>query len=340
MKPLSAKKAGYAIPLVLAGVMILTLTFAVAINALVNLKAETRHALDRAEFERAAMSAENRLAFLMTTEPFGAASLDIGSARQQDGDDPAAVQALATVMLDDRPYAWSEFVDSPKAYQLQVQDEAGLVNVYIADAQQLRNLFTLVGGVDEESASYFGEALEQYFAVPENLEPIRRASEIQGLGLAMGLDDAVQPRYPLFGERSWTALSERLTAHPDNREYNINTAPADVLMALFEMSEVQALEIVEMRQGQVLTNLADIGVAASDATIDYAFPSGRVRFTMADPQSGLIYRSNLVLTPGNEDRPIWIENSGFVTQGPAVDLAEQYPAETLEPFPGIPAPNE
>ena len=69
-RPQRGGKAGFALPMVLGMVTVLALIFLVCMAGLRSLQAETRATLSDVEFERTAMTAEARMAFLAVTEPF------------------------------------------------------------------------------------------------------------------------------------------------------------------------------------------------------------------------------------------------------------------------------
>ena len=72
-----------------------------------------------------------------------------------------------------------------------------------------------------------------------------------------------------------------------------------------------------------------IGAQVTGANLNYICPNGRVRFTLTDPKTKLSYRATLVLTPTNQERPIWVENArtSRLSQAPdpLADDAEDFP---------------
>jgi hypothetical protein len=321
-------KGGFALPTVLAIMLVVSLTFATCILALKGLRDETRQTVASIEFERAAMSAEARLAFLISTEPLGPEGLRIGAnrlAQNQRGAAALLEQQIATLDLlrfDDRQYRWletgDETVDAP--YLVQVQDEAGLVNLFQADPAMLGRLFQLAG-LDEDQAELLATELTEFNALPPPSQPIRRLSEIYRLPSARDL----------LSDKAYRTLLGLSAVHPDSRAVNINTAPPNVLKVWFDLTDDQAAKALDDRDAAPLGSPADIGVPVIDNSINYAFPGGRVRFTMTDPRTGQVYRSTLVMTPTSPLRPVWTENSRIQRQPPPPE-----PVDELEDFPEVP----
>lgn len=323
---MSNGKQGFALPLVLGMVAILTLTFAVALTSLNGLNEQRRLAQAGAELEMAAATAEARLQYLMVTEPFGAASIDIGASRRIGGANQANAQTPPTeqLFLNARPYLWR---DDPSAegpfFLAEVQDEAGLINLYQADAQQLRRLFEWAG-LDTRDAENLANEIVNYNLDPTLHQPMRRTVEL------FRLEGAKQ----LITDRVWRLLADRITTYPDNRAVNINTAPPEVLRIWFDLTEDRASEIVEDRDERdddaPLTSTQDIGVVVTRQQ-NYAFTGGRLRFFLTDPVTGLSYQSSLVLTPNSATRPVWSENPQTIKLPQKPELSEELPD-----FPQIP----
>ena len=231
MTPRPAAKSGFALPLTLMLVAVLTLTFAVAVGALKNLKDQTVLAIKSADFEAEQMTAEARFTYLVLTEPLGAASLDIGAPRQQ-ATGGVTVVPDAQLFLDSRPYRWRINTDA-SPYVVSVQDEAGLINIYQSDVLQLTRLFTRAG-MAEGDADTLANELITYKVDPTAHIPMRRLSEIYRLENATSF----------LSEKIWRYLQDRTTLYPDNRAVNINTASAEALSILFDLSDTQAEQVV------------------------------------------------------------------------------------------------
>lgn len=317
-----SSKAGFALPLVLTMVTVLALTFLTCILALNSLRDETRQALASIEFERNAMTAEARFLYLIATEPLGFQGVRIGGTRL-----PANGQQLqyaedyqVLLRIDDRPYLWRETLDQTAGatpYVISIQDEAGLANVDQLGQVALGRLFQQVG-VDVDAADALALELLEYRAQP--VEPIRRLAELYKLPSAADL----------LTERRFRELTEITSVIPLQTMININTAPAPVLKAWFDLSDSQIELAISDRETIALSQLAQIGAAQP---IDFSatttvFPNGRFRFTFTDARTGQSYRSNLVLTPSDQEHPFWIENPRRLrlnTPEPALDDLEDFP---------------
>ncbi len=331
MKPSLARRAGFTLPVVLAIVTILTLYYAIALHSLVTLQDETRRALNRSEFERQAMTAESRMSYLILTQPFGAAMLNIGSARNTSNAagqlTQPVVDATATINLDNRPYRFMETADADKPFLAQVQDEAGLFNLYGATTDQLTRLFQFAG-LGDQDASNLATELQTYNTDPTQHQPLRRPAEIFSR-----LDDMAS----LVSPKAWAKLAEKITAYPDNQAFNVNTAPAEVLSILFNVDDNTAKSVVQNREGTVIANPSDVGLTPPNPARAYTFSGGRLRFTFTDPKTGLTYRSSLILTPADTERPLWVENPRTtIVPPPPKGSSDELDPNDLDPFPYVP----
>lgn len=299
-----ARRSGFALPLVLGMVVVLALTLGVTVTSLNGLNEQTQIAKGGAAFETAAATAEARLQYLMITEPFGASSIDIGSSRRMgpQGQGEAQTPPTAQLFLNDRIYVWREAAENPDlpAYLAQVQDEAGLVNIYQVDALQLQRLFEWAGLEARDGENLANELVAYNLDVTAH-EPMRRPVELYRLEGAKAL----------LTDKIWRRLAARITSYPDTRRVNINTAPAEVLQILFDLSPEEAAEIVRDRDlrddDAPFTSAADIG-AVTVQNQNVAFTGGRLRFTFTDPVTGLSYQSSLIFTPNSATKPVWTEN--------------------------------
>lgn len=322
-------KAGFALPLVLTTVAVLTLVFAISLRSLANLRAETRLALSRAEFGRLALTAEARMQYLMATEPFAAAAIELGLPRPA-GANPQTLQIpepgpFGSIYLDARPYLWRETPGDAAlpAYVAAVQDEAGLVNLYDADVNQLTRFFEQIVGLPFSDAELLANELIEYNLDPTLHPPMRKTSELYRLPSASSV----------LSDAAYRRLSEKAVSYPDSRAVNMNTAPVDVLAVLFDLPLEDAQEAVEMRaSGLNLRTPAEIGANIQAQGRNFSRSGGRLRFMFTDPATGLSYRSSLVITPNSAERPLWVENPQVVRLSSPM---ETY-ADDLEEFPEIP----
>jgi hypothetical protein len=295
-------KRGFTLPLVLAMVVILSIALVAGLSALASLRDETRATLASADFDIAAATAEARLQYLMLTEPFGMRGLRVGGTRAPAGqNDPTGYTDYMTQLVaDDRPYRWKQTDDATDIYQLALQDEAGLVNLYQGDVNQVSRVMQQAGLAETDGDQIASELLD-YDQQPPPHEPIRRLAELYSLPSGR----------TLISDKVFKRLDGLAASHPDIASANINTAPREVLKAWFDLSDSQLDQALKDRDDSDIGLLspASIGAQVIGNNFNFIFPSGRVRFTFTDPKSKLTYRSTLVLTPTNQERPIWVENA-------------------------------
>jgi type II secretory pathway pseudopilin PulG len=315
-------KRGFTLPLVLAMVAILAIALAAGLSALASLRDETRNTLAAAEFERQAATAEARMQFLMLTEPFGRKGLRIGGTRAPGSALPTATEYfdyLSQIVADGRGYRWQEAENGP-VLQVRVQDEAGLVNFGQSDPTQISRLFQQVG-LGSDNADQIASELVEYNAQPAPGQPIRRLAELYSL----------PDGKTLISDKVYRQVDALAAAHPDVTNMNINTAPRDVLKAWFGMSDSDLDQAIRNRDDADigLASPLDLGVAGYADSANYRSSAGRLRFTFTDPKTKLTYRSTLVLTPNNRERPIWVENAKTTRLSkdpdPLTDDAEDFP---------------
>jgi DNA uptake protein ComE-like DNA-binding protein len=327
-------KAGIALPMVLLLTTVLGFTMLAVITSLIGLRRETASARDNAEFERAALTAEARFAFLAITEPMGSDGLYIDGVRDQGrGAFPGyAIPQLSTVgsvlSADGRLYRWKEDPSNSQDFRVGIQDEAGLINLYQADVDVLTRVFQAVGLGDTDATNLANELIA-YNADPTAHQPMRRPSQLYRL------EDAPT----LIPDKIWRKLSDQVVTYPDSTAANINTASADVLKAWFNLDDATAAGIVSGRvnanglgQNKVYTSPDQAGVPPLPGQ-PFTFSGGRLRFKFSDPRTGDTYQSSIVLTPADNERPAWIENARIRHLSPQPDPDNN----DLQDFPEIPS---
>jgi hypothetical protein len=234
----------------------------------------------------------------------------------------------SVLSTDGRLFRWKEDPSNAVDYRIGVQDEAGLVNLYRADADTLTRLFQTVGMGDTDATNLANEFIA-YNAEPTAHPPMRRPSQLYRL------EDAPT----LISDKLWRKLSGLVVAYPDSSAANINTAPADVLKIWFNLDDDTAASLVAGRvntsglgMNTIYTSTNQIGVVALPGQT-YLFPSGRLRFKFSDPRTGDSYQSSLILTPADQERPVWIENARLRHLSPQPDPDPN----ALQDFPDIPS---
>ena len=321
----SVHKRGFALPLVLAMVAVLALVMIAALSALSSLREETATPLESVEFDRAATSAEARMQYLLLTEPFGRKGLRIGGTRvlAARGAAPANeyFDYISQLFADGRPYRWRE-AQERAPYLASLQDEAGLVNFGDGDPIRLGRLLQQAGLSQDDTDQLVSELLD-YNAQPAPHEPIRRLAELYSLPSGRSL----------ISDKAWRYIDANSAVHRDSTNMNINTASRDVLKAWFDLTDAQLDQILKDRDESDIgfASPIDIGVVGLADSANYRTTGGRLRFIFTDPRTGLAYRSTIVLTPNNQQRPLWVENAR--TQ--KLPHAPETPDDDLEDFPEI-----
>ena len=263
--------------------------------------------------------------YLLLTEPFGRKGLRIGGTRvlAAPGRAPNTeyFDFVSQMFADGRPYRWREAEPAP-AYLAHLQDEAGLLNFGDGDPFRLSRLLQQAGLSQDDADQLVSELLD-YNAEPPPHEPIRRLAELYSLPSGRGL----------ITDKAWRYIDTHSAIHRDSTNMNINTASRDVLRAWFDLTESQLDQALKDREESEigLASPIDIGVAGLADSSNYRTTGGRLRFIFTDPRTGLAYRSTLVLTPNNQQRPIWVENARTQKLPPAPET----PDDDLEDFPEI-----
>jgi type II secretory pathway component PulK len=334
---LRAKRA-FALPAVLAVTAIVTLVFLVAILALDSLVDQTRRAVELGRFQTQALSLEAHAAYAAAIGAPTATGLAV------PGLDRRADPWLA---IDGRPYQPA----SAPTLQLSMQDEAGLINLNNLSQPSIARLVEALDVPVDRRA-----ALVDRFSDYVDLDDLSRvdgaeAAAYRDRGLpappngprrdidqtlgVLGWKEAV-PR-----ER-WRDLRDDMVADPTSSAININTATPAALRVLFGFSDDQLSTLLARRRAALFKGLEDLGRAAGvrlsgDAERVYGFPNGRFALKITVPETDMTYRSRIVLTPRDRERPVWIENS-TLSLTPAKGKAEPLTDAPLLPAPVFPDP--
>ncbi len=306
-------RAGYALPVVLAAVAVLSLVLLSAASAMAGLAVSARGAVDGAAFQAEAMGAEARTLLLVSTNPFAPDGLQVGAPPPRAGA-PALRSALR---LDGRAYAPGGAPD----LRVSLQDEAGLFNLDAARADALLRLFARLGLSATEAETLRDRLLDALDADtdrrPRGAEPADYAA--RGLraprpGGFEGLAEvnAVMDWPTLMAGDRRRALEGWATAAPGASGFNVNTAPVPVLAAVLALADADARRIVAAREARPVTSGAQVGLPAAGAgTAEPVRPNGRVRLTVADVRRGLVYTSRIA--PGLDAAgPPWTASSALV----------------------------
>jgi hypothetical protein len=343
-----ASKGGYALPAVLTIVTILTLIYMVCILALENLRSETVAAVQSAELERVALSAEAQFTFLASTEALGPNALQIGAIRQQLLDIPVSPKAAATSLdsgnrivtplrLDGKPYLWSEAPNAvSNPYVLSVQDAAGMVNLDRIDQAAMQRLLHFVG-VDAEVSEQIAAKFDGYRRAviqtsQEKAEGPIRPLATNGLLRRYSEIFGVKDMFSRLTSDQKRRLMALTTVQPDTSTLNINTASDASLQTWFGINASDAAEIISRRKNEIFSSPRQIGVNLGEDFGTYTFPSGRFRYSLSSAKGQTSYSSFIVLTPGSFERPFWVEDVRVQTFAHPLNQR----TDELQPFPSIP----
>lgn len=337
-------RAGFALPAVLAVTGVVTLVFLVAITALASLNAEARSARDRIRFMQKAMTAEASIAYFAATSPIDRQSIVVGGQRTPDEFDAATVSEdtnAATggpnrLHLDGRAYSLA----APQSLTVQVQDQAGLINLAGLDPFSQRRLFRLLGVADSDATRLIAafrdyvdtddlrqidgaEAAQYDTGRPAN-RPLRRPGEWLSV---KGARAAVDPA-------AWQRIRPDLVYDRTTSGVNVNTMTPAAIAVIFGLSSDQARAAIDARRRapflminafETVTGESNLG----DPELGYTYPVGRMLYTIRDSRSPWIYRGRLTLTPANNEQPFWIDQTEQ-TEAPRRAVA---PITDATPFP-------
>ncbi len=326
-------RRGFALPAVLAVTGVVTLIFLVAMTALASLTAEAASARARVRFLQRALSAEATLAYMAATEPmrpYGVGVNELRPVGDMEAPEPPAASALPVekIMLDGRRYVMD--VDGPMLVRL--RDQAGMINTAMlygpAHERFLEALGVEPAARQTLIARYLdyvdGDDLRQPDGAerseypdggPANRRLIRSAEWLSILGARQAVDPA-----------RWRALRDDLAADPLAPTMNVNTASPQALAVWFGLDEAQSQAVIRAREQAPLAYLSEVTAATGtalyeDAEQSYAYPSGRIVFTLHDTRSAWTYRARLTLTPSHLEQPLWIDQTEL-TEAPRRAVAD------------------
>lgn len=232
---------GFALPLAAIAVALIALGLVMTLPTSDLLAREVRHARSRLTLERAAITAETRLGYLLLTEPVGRRGLSIGGVRlAADGNLVAssAIGQRSELVLDGRPYRM--WLDDRTTLIVRVQEKSGLINLEDAGAGVLANLWRVCGLPGEE-----GRMLsERLLAARPRLA---RPTESRG---AVPVGQTLDVLSQLVSGDRRARLNAAISAIPAGTGLHLPTAPAAVVMALFGGNSAQAKAFLDAREGK------------------------------------------------------------------------------------------
>jgi type II secretory pathway component PulK len=215
---------GFALPIALLVIGLIALGIAMSMPSGLQLGRDIRQANARLALQRAAISAESRIKYMLLTEPVGLRGLEVdGPKLAADGNliSGEPENRRGALIFDGRPYA----IDLGKGAEVvvRVQDEAGLVNVNVANQDLVTNLLSACG---------FEKAKARELAV--RLIDYRQARRVGMIGAQPIQDIRKVPQWrQILSDDRGRALSSVISTASPTASLNLQLAPKAVLMAAF-----------------------------------------------------------------------------------------------------------
>ncbi len=322
---MNVRANGYVALIVAVTVAVLALAVLVAARVQTDLGPSLRRMNEEVRLETAAQSVEARVAFLLVTEPVGAAAIEVGGDRNAPQDaapdmnmHSASGAAIVRVALDGRAYGVN--LEGVNAL-VRVQDEAGLLNLNAPDEQATSALLDAVGapGAQRLAAALADFVDEDDLRRAEGAEEgaYRRAGLAPPPNATLALPwralDALGWRQALVGARRAEFFALASALEP-GQALNINTAPAEVLAARLSLDARTISALMLRRESAPLQGLDEIeaftgALTRADGSPVGAAPGSRFRLTMwfssANAASQASYESQLVVADGASEQPVY-----------------------------------
>lgn len=228
-------------------VALLALGLAMALPSSDGLSREVESAEARLRLEKAAVTAESRVAFLLLTEPAGRFGLEIGGPHlAADGSLVSADPAVQRrpLLFDGRPYRFA-LEDGSEAI-IRIQDSAGLINVAEGNRALLTSLMQTCGLTPPRAL-----AVADAMAFARPAPPVKAASF-----------DAAPPPSLRWESHVRGSMKRRLqtasTYLPGESGLNIATASPSVLMALYRGDRATVAALLRARAAMNKTTKVSI----------------------------------------------------------------------------------
>lgn len=329
---------GFVVPLVAVALALLSLAIWSAADVSSNLNRRLEARRDRLRFETAAATAEARIAHLFLTEPLTQRAIRVGAPRFNDPvtDRAPAIARLfqptrapqSELTLDGRPYRLALDASESGSFWIEVQDEAGLLNLNSLEEAPIVRALELLGVAPDEARSLAAALAD--FTDADSLRRLngaeaseyRRANRMAPRNVPLqsqnGLADVLG--WARLNPRQRTRLQEMATTAPPSQSLNLNTAPWVILRAALGLDERAAKIIVKAREERTLVSSSDIsrlaGGAISSGLAISSLPSRHIRITMRTGETStraqLRYRSRLILAPAGASRPVFWQRGWVV----------------------------
>lgn len=281
---------GFALPLAAAAIALLALALGVAADALGAGAAGVRRNDARWRMEIAATTLEARLAHLLITSEVGPRALETRG---------------GPLVLDGRAYRVR--LEGVGLASVAMQDEAGLFNVNTLDEGAIARLLR-GAGVQPWRAERLAGALADF----TDADDLRRAHgaearEYDSSGRSAPANALLDQAGGAWRALGWDELAPRqarsllpLTAASDPAQpFNPNTAPPDVLAAVFALDARGVASLLALREQRTIVSFADAaeasGAAAAQGVFVLAQPARDIRVVVARPVGSLEESSVYVL---------------------------------------------
>lgn len=234
---------GFALPIALLVIGLIALGIAMSMPSGFQLGRDVRQANARLSLQRAAISAESRIKFMLLTEPVGLRGLEV------DGPKLAADGSLISgepenrrgvLIFDGRPYSMN--LGNGAEVVVRVQDEAGLVNVNVASEDLVTNLLSACG-VEKARARELAVKLIDF----------REAQSVGMIGAQPIRDIRQVPQWrQILSDDRGRALFSVISNASPTASLNLQIAPKPVLLAAFTGNARRADEYAtEMGSGSL-----------------------------------------------------------------------------------------
>ena len=340
-------RSGSTLPIVLAVTAVLALVFLTTLEAVHALRDEARRAGDEVRLRADALTLEAQISFTAATSAVDRQSLLLTPALTAEESDalepdlpPGLRDDVRRIRIDGRPY---RIAVGDRTYVARIQDGAGLINPnYLGDFER-RALMALLGA-SENDQGIFADRIADYIDPDDPLRPSgAERSDYERAGLAPPPNQRLFSADQLFGvlgfadvvdHRTWREMQAFIAPNPTSATANVNTAPAEVLMALYGLSRPQAEQAIQLRETLPFSSMDDfvttVGVGQNlDVIRDDTLPNLRYHVRIVDRRSRQAATFVLTSTPSSGDRPFWVEGRRIMT----VAAAEMVSESELEIFP-------
>ena len=360
MRGVSDRDQGFVLPLVLVFIALLSLSILSAAQALDTSQLRLERTRQQSRTELAGASAQARLAYLLLTEPMGHRGLRIGGDRLDasgvlavavpNGLRSARGEKVRELIFDGRPYRL-DALQRRYIVELEIQDEAGLLNFNGGDEPAIERLLWQVG-IRGREAAHLAATLSDFVdaddlrrlegAEARNYRRTGRAAPrnapLRNPGVALaayGWDDGVSPAQA-------RQLFDLVTAAPVAQRLNVNTAPPAVLAAVLGLDDRATRYVVSERQNRTLMSIDDIAAVtgkplAGGITDLTGLPSRRLllRIKVHDRlgrEPSYEYRTGLTVGIGEDESPLVFQPAAPMQRVPSLEPRQQ----PWTPFPEVP----